>query len=255
MNFVFILLNLFVSSAFANNEIQLPACRSTQVADAVADSIEHIKGFQEIRHYLDEKQSRGAEFCYEGLTLDKNIYQYYKNLVVVYVFQQGQLIQRMMILFQVASIQAHHGTAKRPWIVLDSQEAFSVLNNNWDLPVSSVSTADLYALPDEVYQRVSSELGAKKETSSLYLGSSQDNSYFLITWLKEINAGSSVFTGQVSPQYSVVSFHKSTQKTKVVRQGSAYDLVLKKLEDQLKSQQKDVSADALNGVVESLSGL
>lgn len=204
----------------------LPLCPGESASEAVINSIGHVLGFSEIRHHLQKQYKRGLRACIGGLTLNKNAYQYYKNLMFIkFTDRSGEVKKVTTLLFQVSSIQGHHSTEGRPWVVIDSQKVMEQISKilNWDFHWDLVS---LGTEPD-VKSVLDSVTGKKIEASSVYLQSKNGFDYYLVSWLKEItSANAGVYTSQVSPKYAVVQVDQKNAQTEIISHSSAFNSLL-----------------------------
>lgn len=204
-----------------------PLCPGESASTAVINSIGHVLGFSEIRHHLQTQYDQGLSACIGGLTLNKNTYQYYKNLMFIkYSDEAGKVKKVTTLLFQVSSIQGHHSTEGRPWVVINTEEFMkrlsAVLKTDLQWGLNPLGTGA------DVHSAISSIAGEKMEASSVYLQSKDEFDYFLVSWLKEVSsANAGVYTSQVSPKYAIVrTSMKPGSGIELVSHSSAFNSLL-----------------------------
>ncbi len=226
------------SDLFSSGSLNPQACQNNTTSKAVDDAIEHLLGFEEVRHFLMTKKQQGYSVCYQGLTLGKNNYQYFKNFVSFELQKDGKIENRLMVLFQSASVQAHHSTGSRPWVILDTQKTIEALGQTLDVAIPQNSLS-FQPLAENYFQNWN---GDKKQKSMIVLGSSSSSNLLLFSWLKEVNVGGNIFTTGVSPQYGLVE--KQGDEDFMLSNGSAFNKVLGILEDQLTETEKAYKASS-----------
>jgi hypothetical protein len=198
---------LLLSPSLASAAPPAACAPGASLAPAVADALNHAASFEYLRHSLLRWAAEGATICAQGVVLDKNIYQYHRVYLQLEVRRaDGQLAAVAPLLFQMASIQAHHNENRRPWIAM---------------PWSGVQEQLARAVPGE-FKPVAGSLPAPTEASfaaaakEAGLAPSIDENTFavmdlsatlghpglyLATWLERVpNTGGGVFTEAYSAQ-------------------------------------------------------
>ncbi len=187
-------------------------------------------GFDEIREFINAQKHLGLHFCASGATLNKNNYQYYKNLVFIKFFDEaGLLVKQSTLLFQSSSIQGHHSPEGRPWVALEthlfSEQLLSLLQEK---PSSEV----LFAKSEEPQYQLDKSAALASittetiEPSAIFLFSKADKDFYMLTWLKPVaGVGANVYTTALSPQYALFSVDSENQLEKL-KQSSAFNSLL-----------------------------
>ncbi len=240
--------------------VDLKACPGDLPSPAIARAFVHLMGFAEVRQYLAVQAKGGLSFCGSGMTLHKNVYQYYKNLIFINLFDSdGQLQKKLTVLLQASSIQGHHSTEGRPWAVLKTSDFNSqaIENLQQELPGSSVVSSPQSVLDlSEVGQLFQASWASMSEVSILNFASYDQKHYFLVTWLKEVTgAGANLYTSQVSPQFALVE--KSSAGVVVLKKAGAFNQFLTPAEDLLQEAlpSKPLSFDEKIEYIDSLAEL
>ena len=199
-------LALFPAPASAITAI--PACQTAAtLPGALSDSLNHAFAFDYIRHPIEKWQREGMELCVQGLVLDRNIYQYNRVFLQVEVRNaSGRLAAALPLLFQMASIQAHHNENRRPWAVLPAKSVISTLQAAVPTVFEPVGV-ELPAPNAEGFLNAarSAPWGAEIDASSfaaIDLSSiTGREGLYLATWLAPVqNTGGGVFTQKFAPQ-------------------------------------------------------
>ncbi len=240
--------------------VNLKACSGDIPSPAIARAFVHLMGFAEVRQYLAVQAKQGLSFCGSGMTLHKNVYQYYKNLIFINLFDaQGLLQKKVTVLLQASSIQGHHSTEGRPWAVLSTSDFNSqaIETLQQALQTGSEASSPKTALDlKEVSQLFEATAASMSEVSTMYFSSNGDKDYFLVSWLKEVTGtGANLYTSQVSPQYALVE--KSSAGVVVVKKAGAFSQFLTPAEDLLKEAlpSKPLSFDEKIEYIDSLAEL
>jgi hypothetical protein len=112
------LLSILPAPAMALGSI--PACSTNfSLAAPIEEALNHALGFEYLRHPLESMERDGLKLCATGLVLDKNNYQYNRTFLTIQARDaKGSLVASIPMLFQMASIQAHHNENRRPWIAM-----------------------------------------------------------------------------------------------------------------------------------------
>lgn len=199
-------LALFPAPASAITAI--PECRtSAALPGPLSDALNHAFGFDYFRHPIEKWQRDGESLCVQGLVLDRNIYQYNRVFLQVEVRDaEGSLKAVVPLLFQMASIQAHHNENRRPWVALPSKEVAARLQAAVPAHFDAVKEA-LPAPNAEGFlnaaratpwgAEIDADSFAAMEVSSL----TGREGLYLATWLSPVkNTGGSVFTQKFAAQ-------------------------------------------------------
>lgn len=177
------------------------------LAPAINEALNHALGFEYLRHTLNAWEAGGATVCAQGLVLDKNIYQYHRAYLQLEVRKaDGSLLAVTPLLFQMASIQAHHNENRRPWIGMAWSDVREQLLRSvptelkavkGDLPAPTEAGFAAAARAAGLAPKIDDESFAAADLSAT-LGRP---GLYLATWLELVpNTGGSVFTEAYSAQ-------------------------------------------------------
>ncbi len=106
--------------AHAEGSTLRPCQAGIAESSPLAIAVGNVTSFGYVHHALNSalQANAGAEACFEGLALSKNIYQYYEFLIRIRVQAAGTTTHEFYLIFQDASTQAHHNVGPKPWVGL-----------------------------------------------------------------------------------------------------------------------------------------
>lgn len=201
-----IALAFFLAAPLASAASLEPCAPGTSLAPAVADALNHAASFEYLRHSVAKWQAEGSSVCAHGLVLDKNNYQYNRVYLQVEVRRpDGSLAAVAPLLFQMASIQAHHNENRRPWIAMPWQDVRGQLARV--VPTEMKPVASLPAPTEASFAAAAKASGLAptldESTFAVMDFSATLNrpGLYLATWLERVaNTGGGVFTEAYSAQ-------------------------------------------------------
>jgi len=222
----------------------LPACApGASLAPAVADALNHATSFEYLRHSLLRWEAEGAVICAQGAVLDKNIYQYHRVYLQLEVRKPDGSIEAVApLLFQMASIQAHHNENRRPWIAMPWSSVKAQLARA--VPSSLDSVAGEFPLPTDAGFAAAAKASRLAPTLDEATFSVMDLSstlnrpgLYLATWLERVpNTGGGVFTEAFSAQ--ALWLERGTDGSLKAARGSGYRDLLSPFDGLLTSEAK-----------------
>lgn len=93
----------------------------THTSPVVSAGLEDLYSFPDLQNLLASFPR--SRFCVSSLVVAKNIYQYDMFLITVVITEPSGRVQFAPLVFQTASVQAHHNIGPKPWFGLASGDA------------------------------------------------------------------------------------------------------------------------------------
>lgn len=227
-----------------NSEHKIKACDDSAIflnSENFEATISHLEGFEEIRQYLMLEIERGHKVCANTSVLEKNNYQYFKNFLTFQITNGfSGVTKTLAVLFQNSSIQAHHNVGRRPWVVLEGsfvKKHLSQLVSNFT-PILDVKIHNNDLTPLFSSSLFSGFKLIQPSIVPLTQLSDHSQSYYLMTWLKDVTTGADIYTQILAPQMAILKYEEASQTLQVGEIQAAFDKLLLPLEQNLKETQK-----------------
>lgn len=227
------------SSAFGNTRI----CGLTSGAqlityqDSVSEIHDHVStvlsaGLTDLYSLPDVQRwieaAKPSRLCVTTVALGKNIYQYYKILSVLELWDGSGKEWVTPMIFQTASVQAHENIGPKPWVGF-SRTSFAAAVRH---ALQDVQFQDAGAIlgPDfSPLQFFSSAVGASASADAqsrgyvLVPGVDPAWTTYLVTQLRTMNTGN-IFTSEVLTDLGAVQVQERTGKVRWAKVPGFFDL-------------------------------
>lgn len=192
----------------------------------------------------------GSEACYTGLTLSKNVYQYYKFLFKIQVRTNSQIHNEFHWLYQDASVQAHHGLTEKPWVGVSGSAVAKVMEE-------FIRNSNFYFLDfisDDLMQIAAQsemfKLMGDKRIATTQSAYSFSNDLVLVSWMTALDSGYPGFEAPVA-----VLVRKSLTQIEVEDTGNLASQILFPLESAVVTEQINLEISDYAKHLEDLSVL
>jgi hypothetical protein len=196
----------------------------------VAASITAANGFTYLRNWIERQGAKS--YCVSAVALSKNAYQYYQFLIEIELADAAGKKTVLPLLFQTASIQAHHNRGPKPWIGLAQTRvnaALTALIADAHFAEIKAEVAPGTAVnPLEIIRAIlnSSTTPLRAEVASLsYIpiyNAAVDARYFLVTYLESANSNNPFQNVSITRGY-LVRQDASSGRVTVARVDSVFN--------------------------------
>lgn len=202
-------------ASFADSVAEVHAHES----QVVAAGLEDLYSFPDLQNLLAAYP--GSRFCVSSLVAAKNIYQYDSFLITVVVTEPSGHRRFLPLVFQTASVQAHHNIGPKPWFGFKRVEMQAHLRESLkgasfqELPRRSLEGFSPTEALDLLFTTKPDRTVESNSTSYVYIPDiDPDWTTFLVSHLTLLHAANP-YTSTAIPEVGIVQVQEANGRVRI----------------------------------------